>query len=182
MAEEFFDLLDEEGNKTGMTKARSAVHRDGDWHAAINVLIVNERNEILQQKRAADKDSYPNMWDLSCGGHVLAGEDALTAARRELKEELGMNVAAEDLVHIGTFKTSAHPTPDFINNTFEHVYLVHTDKTLSDFVIQTEELSELRYIPWRKLRQMLAKPRLEDMLRHRKQYNTLFEILEREGA
>lgn len=35
MAKEYFDLLDENGNKTGETKLRNEVHRDGDWHKAV---------------------------------------------------------------------------------------------------------------------------------------------------
>lgn len=121
---EYFDVLDEFGNKTGAIKERSAVHRDGDWHAAVNIFIVNSQNEVLQQRRAADKDSYPNMWDLSCGGHVVTGEDYETAAVRELEEELGVVVKPENLMKIGEFKTSSRPQPNFINNSIERVYLL----------------------------------------------------------
>lgn len=38
---EYFDVLDSEGHKTGRIKLRSAVHRDGDWHRAVNIWIVN---------------------------------------------------------------------------------------------------------------------------------------------
>lgn len=167
---EFFDVLDEFGNKTGRVKERSAVHRDGDWHAAINIFIVNSQNEVLQQRRAADKDSYPNMWDLFCGGHVTTGENYETAAIRELEEELGVVVRPEDLVKIGEFKTSSRPHPNFINNSIERVYLLRRDWKLRDYRIQEEEISELRYVPWRKLREMLQNPKPDDMLRHRKQY------------
>lgn len=177
MAEEYFDVLDENGEKTGLVKLRSDVHHDGDWHAAVNILVVNDKNEILQQRRAPNKDSFPNMWDLSCGGHVVTGEDYLDAAIRELKEELGINVQPEDLRLIGAFKSSVQPAPNFINNTFEIVYLLRTDKELADFKIQTEELSEIRYVDWRKLRQMLEDPQVIDMLKHKRQYGALFEIL-----
>ena len=38
--EEEFDVLDAEGRPTGRVKARSAVHRDGDWHAAVHVWVL----------------------------------------------------------------------------------------------------------------------------------------------
>lgn len=177
MAQEYLDVLDENGRKTGKVKLRSDVHRDGDWHAAVNILIVNDKNEVLHQRRAPNKDSFPNMWDLSCGGHVVTGESYLDAAIRELKEELGIDVQAEELQQLGSFKSSAQPTPDFINNTFEEVYLLRTDRDLADFKIQTEEISKIRYIEWRELRQMLEDPRVIDMLKHRKQYGALFEVL-----
>lgn len=178
--QEYFDVLDENGQKTGKIKLRNEVHRDGDWHAAVNVFIVNQQGEVLQQRRSPNKDSYPNMWDLSCGGHVVAGEDYLGSAVRELKEELGVEVKPADLQVIGYFKTSAQPAPGFINNSFEQVYLLRANKTLEDFKIQTEELSEIRYIDWRKLKQMLENPEPRDALRHRKQYGALFEVLEKQ--
>ena len=47
--EEYFDILDENGKKTGKTKLRKEVHKDGDWHKAVHVWIINDKNEILLQ-------------------------------------------------------------------------------------------------------------------------------------
>lgn len=181
MATEYFDVLDENGYKTGRTKPRDAVHRDGDWHAAVNIFVLNPQNEVLLQRRAPNKDSYPNMWDLSCGGHVTAGEDYQTAAIRELEEELGLVVGPEDLIELGKFKTSSHPRPDFINNSIEKVYLLRTTRKLEDFTIQEDELSAIKYVPWRELRAMIENPQLSNILRHRQQYAALFKALEQAG-
>ena len=54
---------------------------------AINLLLVNARGEVLLQRRPADKENG-GRWDKSVGGHVDAGEDFDTAARREAGEEL----------------------------------------------------------------------------------------------
>lgn len=64
MVKEYFDLLDENGNKTGNIKLRSEVHRDGDWHKAVHIWIINDEGEILLQRRCATKESYPNMLDI----------------------------------------------------------------------------------------------------------------------
>lgn len=53
--QEYFDALDEQGNKTGQTKLRSAVHRDGDWHQAVNIWIVSPSQEILLQRRSESR-------------------------------------------------------------------------------------------------------------------------------
>ncbi len=108
---EFFDVLDEQGNKTGKTKARTEVHRDGDWHRAVHIWIVNDKNEALLQKRSPNKDSNPNMWDISCGGHLSAGEDTLAAAVREIKEELGVDVLPSELQLIGHRKNLVYILP-----------------------------------------------------------------------
>lgn len=73
--EEYFDVLDENGEKTGRTKLRREVHRDGDWHRTVNIFVV-KGDEVLLQKRCAAKDSYPGMWDISCGGHIAASEES----------------------------------------------------------------------------------------------------------
>ena len=49
--EEYFDILDENGKKTGKTKLRKEVHKDGDWHKAVHVWIINDKNEILLQRK-----------------------------------------------------------------------------------------------------------------------------------
>ena len=50
MNKEYFDILDENGNKTGKTKLRSEVHRDGDWHKAVHIWIINNKGDILLQR------------------------------------------------------------------------------------------------------------------------------------
>jgi len=82
MAKEYFDLLDEKGNKTGKTKLRSEVHRDGDWHKAVHIWIINEQGDILLQRRSPNKDSDPNKLDISCAGHLTTGDDSITGALR----------------------------------------------------------------------------------------------------
>ena len=67
--EERFDILDGvTGKPTGETKPRSAVHRDGDWHAAVHIWVVDEKGNTVIQKRAKDKDSWAGFWDISCAG------------------------------------------------------------------------------------------------------------------
>ncbi len=54
----------------------------------------------LWQLRGYGKDSAPGRWDHACSGHVSLGEDARTAAVRELGEEIGVVVAAGALEEI----------------------------------------------------------------------------------
>ena len=100
MNKEYFDILDENGNKTGKTKLRSEVHRDGDWHKAVHIWIINDKGDILLQRRCATKDSNPNMLDISSAGHLSAGDSSLDGAIRELKEELNLDVKPNELQFI----------------------------------------------------------------------------------
>ena len=52
---EYLDILDEEGNKLGI-KLRQDVHRDGDWHKVAFIFVVNDKGEIILQKRSKEKE------------------------------------------------------------------------------------------------------------------------------
>jgi isopentenyldiphosphate isomerase len=60
-------------------------------HRVVHVLVFNTKGELLLQKRSMSKDVAPGKWDTSVGGHLNPGEDPLSAARREMKEELGIS-------------------------------------------------------------------------------------------
>lgn len=179
MAEEYFDLLDENGNKTGKTKLRSEVHRDGDWHKAVHIWIINDRGEILLQRRCATKDSNPNMLDISSAGHLSAGDESLSGAIRELKEELNLSVKAEELQFIKTLKKSTKYTATFINNEFDDLYILRTNKKIEDMKFQEEEISEIFFVPYKKFKEMV-KNKQADLLMHNEEFEILFNMFDKE--
>nr|GMD97423.1 nudix hydrolase 3-like [Ipomoea batatas] len=78
---EYLDVLTKTGEKTGISKPRGDVHRDGDYHRAVNVWIYAESTqELLLQCRADCKDSWPGRWDASSAGHISAGDSSLVSA------------------------------------------------------------------------------------------------------
>ena len=66
------------------------VHTQGLLHRVVHLIVVDESDRILLQKRGPDVATHPNLWDFSAGGHVDEGEDYAVAALRELQEELGL--------------------------------------------------------------------------------------------
>lgn len=80
--EELIDVLDLFGIKTGIVKEKSQIKKDGNYHRAIAVLIINEKNEILMQKRSSNKKVYPNLWSIFVKGHVRSNESVLEASKR----------------------------------------------------------------------------------------------------
>ena len=59
-------------------------------HRAVHVLLFNDQQQLLLQKRSATKDIQPGKWDTSVGGHLDPGESYHAAAVREMYEELGV--------------------------------------------------------------------------------------------
>lgn len=63
---------------------------NGHTYRVVRILILNSKGEMLIQKRGDHVAIWSGMWDHAVGGHVDEGEGYLTAARREAKEELGI--------------------------------------------------------------------------------------------
>lgn len=179
MVKEYFDLLDENGNKTGNIKLRSEVHRDGDWHKAVHIWIINDEGEILLQRRCATKESYPNMLDISSAGHLSAGDESLSGAIREIKEELNLDVKAEELQFIKTLKNSTKYTATFINNEFADLYILRTNKRIEDMKFQEEEISEIFFVPYKKFKKMIKNEQV-DLLMHNEEFEILFNMFDKE--
>jgi len=88
--EEMLALYGEDGRPCGEAP-RSQVRAENLRHAAAAVVVRNPVGEVYVHRRTATKDVYPGMYDFAAGGCVLAGEDPVAAARRELAEELGID-------------------------------------------------------------------------------------------
>jgi len=87
---EIWDVLDADGNKTGRYHERGRKMATGDYHLVVHVWKHNGRGEWLIDRRALERGtSIDGKWETT-GGSALAGDDSLTAALRETKEELGL--------------------------------------------------------------------------------------------
>jgi isopentenyl-diphosphate Delta-isomerase len=74
------------------TMEKIEAHKKGVLHRAFSVLLFNSKGEMLLQKRAADKYHSAGLWTNTCCSHPLPGEEIESAARRRLKEEMGIDV------------------------------------------------------------------------------------------
>ena len=84
---ELLDIVDEYGNKTGEVVEREKAHDLNLFHWEISVFLINDKKELLLQKRAATKRMNPNMWG-SCAGHVDSGEGIEETAKKLQKKKL----------------------------------------------------------------------------------------------
>jgi isopentenyl-diphosphate delta-isomerase type 1 len=113
MPEDIFDVVDEQDRVIGRASRRE-VHARKLNHRATHILVHDEACHVFLQRRSLTKDTFPGCWDSSCSGHVDAGEDYETAARRELGEELGWHDASLPLRALLKLPTSPVTGHEFI--------------------------------------------------------------------
>ena len=146
-----FDIVDKNGIPTGKTVSREIAHRDGIMHRTAHVAVLQRENgktQILLQKRAANKDSFPGCFDMSSAGHIDAGEAPLTSAMRELKEELGIDAEITDLNPIGMVRINyvdEFHGEVFRDNEIAYLYAYEKDINKDELLLQEEEVETVEW-------------------------------------
>lgn len=99
MNTEIWELCDADGNGVGVYHERGQKVPEGLYHPVVEIWTRTPDGRILLTQRHPNKH-YPLLWECS-GGSMVAGEDFLTGASRELAEETGIRVAPEKLIYLG---------------------------------------------------------------------------------
>lgn len=95
--EERVVLVDSEDRPIG-TAPKLAAHRDGRLHRAFSVVVRDPAGRFLLQKRHRAKYHSGGLWTNTCCSHPRPGEPVLDAARRRLREEMGIDAELEPLL------------------------------------------------------------------------------------
>ena len=145
---ELLDILDEEGNVIG-TEERKVVHEKGLWHIHVGVWIMNQKGELLFQKKSPNKSINPNIWTRT-GGHVNSKETPLKGIQREVEEEIGVKISEEnfELIYIVKNKVDEH------NHHFTYNYFALVDYNIEEYTMQPEEVSDLKYMTIEEIEQI----------------------------
>ena len=147
MSIEIWDILDENGVPTGKTTLRGhSILKSGEYHLVVHIWIISSDGAFLIQRRADDKKLMPGEW-AATGGAVIAGETSLSAARRELKEELGIEAAEEEFKFVTRFKRKS---------SFIDLWAVESNLPVHKLRLQRSEVSAARWISAKELREMLT--------------------------
>lgn len=144
---EYWDVYDKYGNKTGIIKTRSDVWEQGEFHLGAALWIVNNKGEILIQKRASTKRRAPDLWGNTVGS-VISGETGKQGLIREVREEIGITVNEDELVFL-----DRHIWSNNINDNYVIIYDFPIDKV----IIQPEEVSEVKWISIDEMKKLIYK-------------------------
>ncbi|MGI8522418.1 MAG: NUDIX domain-containing protein [Nocardioides sp.] len=105
------------------------------------VILVDPRGWILLQERDEHPAIDPDRWGLA-GGHLEEGEGFAAGARRELEEETGVALGAEDLTLWREFSVDHRATYD----TFDRMQVFVAATSLTDADIDCHEGRQIVFV------------------------------------
>ncbi|MHB0756695.1 NUDIX hydrolase [Polaribacter sp. M15] len=142
--DELIDILNPDGTPTGKTALKSEAHKHGWFHATVHIWLFTSNRKILLQKRALTKKVFPGLWDISVAGHIAAGESILSAAKREVFEEIGLQLDEKELIKIGTRIHQVKHANGIQDNEYHHVFISELKVPVSELTIQKEEVEAIK--------------------------------------
>jgi 16S rRNA (adenine1518-N6/adenine1519-N6)-dimethyltransferase len=150
MSDALIQIVDENNQPVGAATRKEAWAK-GLFHRVVFIMVEDQDGRILLQKRSQNMGLYPGRWTVAASGHVDAGEDYDTTAKRELAEEIGIKSAK--LQPLGSF---------FFDGSFEDKKLKRFDKAYktilprdAKFSLQADEVTEVRWFTLAEVRNLV---------------------------
>jgi diphosphomevalonate decarboxylase len=145
-------LVDSQDHKIGEMEKMKA-HKLARMHRAFSVFIfrqIGEKIELLIQQRNLDKYHSGGLWTNTCCSHPHPGEKVITAAKRRLKDEMGLQIKLE---LIGKFHYIAHFDNGITENEIDHVFVgIYNEEKIE---VNPDEVNNFRWIDIPTLKQQI---------------------------
>lgn len=160
---ELLDVYDNNGEKTGKVVERGTLDssfNEGEHIAVAIIYIENNNGEFLIQKTSKEKGGLYS----STGGHINHGEEPIDTIKREVKEELGIDISYDNIIDLG------HVLFDF---PVRFVFYLKKDINLKDIVLQESEVESVSFMSIEKIKELIDKG-----LMHKAHAKVLERVLE----
>ena len=167
MSIEKWDILRVDGSTTGRQTVRGGnTLKPGEYHLVVHIWIVSSTGSFLIQRRASSKKLMPGEW-AATGGAAIAGEDSFKAAQRELFEELGIKGEQNSLKKLTRIKR---------RNSLVDVWVITTDMSVNELVLQESEVAEARWVTRERLCEMIEEGEYHNY--GKEYFNTVFSKID----
>lgn len=133
-------LVDADDRPVGVEEKWNA-HLLGRLHRAFSVFVIRDDGALLLQRRAAGKYHSGGLWSNTACGHPGPNEDVAAAARRRLREEMGMDCALEP---VSTFVYRGDVGSGLMEHELDHVFIGRCD----DAVVPAPDGAEVADWRW----------------------------------
>ncbi len=146
MKEELVDVYNENKNLTGKIIKRKDIEllKDDEYIITVHCFIINSSNQILLTQRSLNQNRAEK-WEDTHGG-LQSGETSILGIKRELKEEIGIDIQTSELKLIKTLKRK---------NKFMDIYIIKKDISLNDFKYNTDEVMNCKYVTLEQFKTMI---------------------------
>lgn len=138
-------------------------HEKALLHRAFSVFILNDKNEVMLQQRAASKYHSPLLWTNTCCSHQRAGETNIDAGKRRLQEEMGFQV---DLKELFSFIYKAPFDNGLTEHELDHVMIGYSNQEPN---VNKEEVEAWKWMSLEAIKQ--------DLKDHPESYTAWFKII-----
>jgi isopentenyldiphosphate isomerase len=162
---EIWEILDENGNRTGKLIKRGSPMKKHEYHLVVHVWIRNNSGQYLITKRTSTK-SFPGMWETTVGSAVV-GDASLNTALREVKEEIGVDLSPESGKLLYRVKRNYPGIQDFAD-----VWLFNQEVDIDEVIYQPEEVCGAKWVTPEQINTMISQgeymntfPYLEDLFK-----------------
>ena len=132
---EMWDAYLPNGILAGCELVRGEPIPNGLYHLVSEILVRHTDGDYLLMQRDPRKPNYGGFFEATAGGSALKGENALSCAMRELREETGID--AGTLTNIGRFVS---------HNTIYENFLCVTDCDKNSITLQDGETVSYKWI------------------------------------
>lgn len=124
------------------------------------VAIVNKNNQVLLQQRSFKKDKNPGKWDISVTGHISAGQDALSAAAREINEEvsvnLGYRIDIKDFRYMFSYRKEEKVNENHLDKQFYDFFILRKNDLKAEHIkVQASEVEQVKFVNISELNEMI---------------------------
>ncbi len=159
-AHELLDIYDEHDRHLGVCP-RSEVHRVGHWHHTFHCWLVRDTNAgrmLVFQKRQHHKDTFPDLYDITAAGHLLAGE-SVEQAVRELEEELGVPLRFDQLTPLFIARDEWHGEVAhgaLIDREVSSVFGACSPLQLQEYQLQADEVAGIFEAPLSQMMELFS--------------------------
>lgn len=142
---EYNDIYDANRVLTGRVHLRGTPWLDGEFGLVVCVWVHDGRGNILLTRRAPSK-TFAGTWENS-GGAAQAGEDSLTAIRRELWEETGIRAEVSDLEFLRSVRD---------RNCFYDHYCLKWTGSADEIILLPGETDAVKWVSFPEIHRMIA--------------------------
>lgn len=158
-SQEFLFIVDKENQPLKPLK-RSLAHKKRLWHRTTGIWVINNKQQILCQKRSLKKDVKPGYWEAFFGGHLAPKQEYKSNAAIEASEELGVVINEDNLIPYKILKSDKPAHKEF-----QHVFALILNMDISKFHFEKEEIDQLKWNSINEVRKILTDPKVESWVK-----------------